>query len=147
MSFWSTLTTSFIITVCILFDEKLNKFGIGEDQLFFSILNQKGFKIYWSESIKVYEKVHAHRSTIKWLISRSYRLGVLGHHIDIQLYGTIFGYLINYLKSIFYLFNSISKIFYFFDKEFKIHFLNMIARFYGRLVGPFKINKIQFYKK
>jgi GT2 family glycosyltransferase len=131
----------------ISFDIKLNKFGIGEDQLFFSILNQKGFKIYWSKNIKVYEKIHNHRLNIKWLVSRSYRLGVLGHYIDVKLYGVIFGYLINYLKSLLYLFFSISNIFCFFDKEFKIHFLNMIARFYGRLVGPFKINKIQFYKK
>ena len=34
----------------LIFDKYLNKFGMGEDQLFFSILNQKGCKIYWSKN-------------------------------------------------------------------------------------------------
>jgi len=131
----------------ILFDRKLNKFGIGEDQLFFSILNKKGYDIYWSKNVKVYEKIHEHRSNIKWLIDRSYKLGVLGHYIDVKLYGNLFGYLINYFKSLLYLANSIFKLFFIFDSNKKINFINLISRFYGRLVGPFKIQKIEFYKK
>ena len=77
----------------LVFDKSLNKFGMGEDQLFFSILNQKHYKIYWSKNIKVYEKNHEHRSNIDWLIKRSFRLGVLGHYIDKKLYGNFFGYL------------------------------------------------------
>ena len=37
------------------FDIKLNKFCMGEDQLFFSILNKMGNKILWYEKIIVFE--------------------------------------------------------------------------------------------
>ena len=38
------------------FDINLNKFGMGEDQLFFLQLNKKGHQILWNNEIKVYEK-------------------------------------------------------------------------------------------
>jgi len=131
----------------VSFDKNLNKFGIGEDQLFFSLLNKKGFKIYWSKKVKVYEKTHKHRSNVEWLMERSYRLGILGHYIDIKLNGKFLGYLINYLKSLYYFINAIYKLLFIFDKNLKINFLNSFFRSYGRLIGPFRIKKIQFYKK
>ena len=69
----------------IFFDKNLNKFGIGEDQLFFSILNKLGYRIIWSNTLKVYEKTHLHRSSLNWVTNRSFRLGVLGLYIDIKV--------------------------------------------------------------
>ena len=83
------------------FDKNLNKFGIGEDQLFFSTLNNLGLKILWSKKVKVFEKIHSHRNTSDWVKDRSFRLGILGHYIDTKLHGKILGYLLNYLKCFF----------------------------------------------
>ena len=68
-----------------------------QDQLFFLKLNSYGHKIYWSKNIKVFETIHRHRQNLNWLINRSFRLGVLGHYIDMSIYGKPTGFLINYL--------------------------------------------------
>ena len=52
----------------IYFDKKLNKFGVGEDQLFFATLNKLGYKIIWSKKLKVFEKTHLHRNSLKWVL-------------------------------------------------------------------------------
>ena len=130
----------------LLFDFKLNKFGMGEDQLFFSTLNKMGNKIFWYEKIIVFETTHATRGNILWLKSRSFRLGVLGHYIDKKLYGNFLGYSINYLKSIFFLvLSAIYIILLFTNKEkMKIFSVGFFYRFYGKLIGPFFMNKINF---
>ena len=88
-----------------IFDKKiLNKFGMGEDQLFFTAISKLGYKIYWSKKIFVTEKVHKHRSNITWIKERSKRLGILGHYLDIKLHGKFIGYFLNYSKSIYFLF-------------------------------------------
>ena len=66
---------------------KLNKFLMGEDQLFFSQLNKMGHKIIWSNNIKVYEDYHEKRSDLKEIARRSFRLGVLSHYIDKKIHG------------------------------------------------------------
>ena len=53
--------------------------------------------------VKVYEKMHEHRTNLKWMINRSFRLGVLGHYIDKKEYGKLNGLFVNYFKSIYYL--------------------------------------------
>ena len=131
----------------LFFDKSLNKFGMGEDQLFFSILNQKGYKIYWSKNIKVYEKNHYHRLNIHWLIKRSFRLGVLGHYIDKKLHGNFIGYIKNYLKSALYFLYTTISIFLIFNKNSRINTVNYLFRFLGRLIGPFIFNKTGFLKK
>ena len=131
----------------LLFDKTLNKFGIGEDQLFFSKLNNYGYKIYWSKTIKVFETIHKHRQNLSWLISRSFRLGVLGHYIDMNIYGKSTGFMINYLKSIYYFIKASSCIFLFFNSKFQTQLINYFSRFYGRLVGPFFLKKIDFFRK
>ena len=128
----------------IIFDKLLNKFGMGEDQLFFSILGNKGHKIYWSQNIKVYEKDHKHRNNIYWLIKRSFRLGVLGHYIDKKLHGNFYGYLNNYLKSSFFLFCTIRYIPTLYDKNSRIFALNFLFRFLGKFFGPIIFKKIDF---
>jgi GT2 family glycosyltransferase len=131
----------------IYFDKNLNKFGIGEDQLFFLKFNKLGYNIIWSKDIKVYEKVHFHRTDGKWVIDRSYRLGVLGNYIDKKIYGTIIGFVINYLKFIYYLVYSLLSLLNFSQKNYLYKFLNFFFRSIGRFLGPFIFKKIQFYKK
>ena len=128
------------------FDKNLNKFGIGEDQLFFSTLSNLGLKILWSKKVKVFEKIHFHRNTSDWVKNRSFRLGILGHYIDIKLHGKILGYFLNYLKCFFYLFIFFLTIINPLAKVYKIKLLNSFFRFYGRLRGPFLFKKIGFYK-
>ena len=130
----------------LLFDKSLNKFGMGEDQLFFSTLNKKGYKIYWSKNVKVYEKNHEHRSDIYWLIKRSFRLGILGQYIDRKLHGNIYGYFINYFKSFFYFFYLFIFVFTILNKNSRINFVNFLFRSLGKLVGPLIFNKIDFLK-
>lgn len=130
----------------LLFDIKLNKFGMGEDQLFFSTLNKMGNKILWYDKIIVLETIHSSRGTFLWLKSRSFRLGVLGHYIDKKLYGNFFGYFINYLKSMFFLILSINYFFFLFinNKKISVFSVGFFYRFCGKLIGPFFINKINF---
>ena len=131
----------------LFFDKALNKFGIGEDQLFFLKLNNYGYKIYWSKTIKVFEDIHGHRLSLKWLIKRSFRLGVLGYYIDINIYGRLMGFIINYLKCVYYFTKASSYVFLFFYSKFRAQILNYFSRFYGRLIGPLVLEKIDFFRK
>lgn len=130
----------------LCFDKNLNKFGIGEDQLFFSLLHKKGFKIYWSKNIFVTEKIHPHRTNIKWVKERSKRLGVLGHYLDTKLYGKINGYFINYAKSFYFFFLAIITYLNIFKLNRKLNYINQYFRFYGKIIGPFVLKKIDFLK-
>ena len=131
----------------IYFDKKLNKFGVGEDQLFFSTLNKIGYKILWSNKLKVFEKNHIHRNNLNWVTNRSFRLGVLGMYIDTKLYGFINGYLINYMKFFYYLFYSILSLLTVNHKYYHYQFFNLLARSIGRLLAPLYLKKTNFYKK
>jgi glycosyltransferase involved in cell wall biosynthesis len=128
------------------FDKNLNKFGIGEDQLFFSIINKFGYKIYWSKNVYVTEKMHSHRININWVKERSKRLGILGHYLDMKLYGKFTGYLFNYLKSFYFLLLSILHFFNFLNLNRKLNSINFFFRFYGKIIGPFKFKKIKFLR-
>ena len=130
------------------FDSKLNKFGMGEDQLFFLQLNNLGAKIFWSKNVKVYEKLHKHRSSINWLKLRSYRLGILGHYIDQKMYGYVFGLIFNYIKCFYYLFKSIINILFLLrkKKETTIKILNYFYRAKGKFLGPILFKKVGFLK-
>ena len=128
------------------FDKNLNNFGMGEDQLFFSLISKIGYKIYWSRKVLVTEKIHPHRSNINWIKERSKRLGILGHYLDIKIYGRIIGYLINYVKSFCLFFLSIMIYVNIFNINKNLLFTNTIFRCYGKLIGPFKFKKIQFLK-
>ena len=130
----------------LFFDINLNKFGIGEDQLFFSLLKKRGNSIYWNKNLKVYEKSHFHRTNLFWLIKRSFRLGVLGHYLDKKIHGVIFGYNYNYVKSLYYLLKSFLYMLFFFDRYSRINAINFFARFIGRIIGPFIFKKIGFLK-
>ncbi len=130
----------------IKFDKNLNKFGMGEDQLFFSMLSKLGKKIYWSQKIQVTETIHYHRQNIKWLSNRSFRLGVLGNYIDRKIYGNTLGLLINYLKSIYFLIKFILYSLLPLKKNYFIHLNNFFFRALGKLLGPFIFDKVKFLK-
>ena len=130
----------------INFDKNLNKFGIGEDQLFFSIMNKIGYKIYWSKNVFVTEKIHPHRIKVIWVKERSKRLGILGHYLDIKIHGKIIGYFINYLKSFYLFFLSLFNYFNFFNPNRVLNFINNFYRSYGKIIGPYTIKKIKFLK-
>ena len=126
------------------FDIKLNNFGMGEDQLFFLQLSRLGKKIIWSKKINVTETIHAHRFNLNWLITRSYRLGVLGNYIDRKIYGNFVGFIINYIKSIYLLLKVILILFLPFKKNYLINLNNHFFRAIGKFVGPFLFKKTKF---
>ena len=128
------------------FDKNLNKFGMGEDQLFFLQLSKLGNKIYYSKDVKVTELIHKHRLDIQWLKNRSFRLGVLGNYIDKKIYGNFLGILINYFKFVYFLIISLTNILLPFQKNYKIIILNYSFRALGKLLGPFIFFKIDFLK-
>jgi len=128
----------------IKFDKNLNKFGMGEDQLFFSVISKIGYKIYWSQKVVVTEKMHPHRSNINWIKERSKRLGILGHYLDIKIHGKKIGYIINYIKFLYLFFFSILIYVNIFNINRNLDFTNNIFKCYGKLIGPFKFKKIQF---
>ena len=130
----------------IYFDINLNKFGMGEDQLFFSTLNKLGHKIFWSNSLKVFEKIHYNRDNLRWVIDRSFRLGVLGLYIDIKLHGLVNGFIINYIKFFYYLIFSFLSLLLINQKNYNYQFFNLLSRSIGRLLSPFIFKTIQFYK-
>ena len=141
------LSKKVILSSNLKFDINLNKFGMGEDQLFFLQLNKKGHQILWNKEFKVYEKRHSHRSTIKWVADRSFRLGILGNYIDKKIYGSMTGNILNFIKSIYYLFLSILTALHPFQKLYSYKLISFIYRSFGRLLSPFLFKKIEFYKK
>ncbi|MDA9702559.1 glycosyltransferase family 2 protein [Candidatus Pelagibacter sp.] len=141
------LSKKVLLSSNLKFDINLNKFGMGEDQLFFLQLNKKGHQILWNKEIKVYERRHSHRSTIKWVADRSFRLGILGNYIDKKIYGSITGNILNFIKCIYYLFLSILTALQPFQKLYSYKLISFIYRSFGRLLSPFLFKKIEFYKK
>ena len=141
------LSKEVLLSSNLKFDINLNKFGMGEDQLFFLQLNKKGHQILWNKEIKVYERRHSHRSTKKWVADRSFRLGILGNYIDKKIHGLIMGNIFNLIKSIYYLFLSILTALQPFQKLYSYKLISFIYRSFGRILGPFLFKKIEFYKK
>jgi len=141
------LNKKILLTSNLKFDINLNKFGMGEDQLFFLQLYKKGHKILWNKEIKVYEKKHSHRSTMKWVVDRSFRLGILGNYIDKKIYGSIIGNMLNYSKSIYYLTLSILIALLPFQKLYSYKLISFLYRSLGRILGPYLFKKTEFYKK
>lgn len=136
-----------LLSLNLKFDINLNKFGMGEDQLFFLQINKKGHQILWNKEIKVYEKEHTHRTTMKWVADRSFRLGILGNYIDKKIYGLIIGNIINLVKSIYYLLLIIFTALNPLQKLYLYKLVSFIYRSLGRLLSPFIFKKIGFYKK
>lgn len=71
------------------FDERMRMTG-GSDYLFFKQANQKGMRIFWSDSAPVYEEVPLSRLSFRWITQRQYRLGNT-FSVSERLAGTKFG--------------------------------------------------------
>ena len=85
----------------IFFSNKVTKYGFGEDQLFFSKLNKLGKKIIWINN-PVYELRQKERENLNWFVNRSYKFGLTGLLIDVELHGYLNGTLLNFSKIFLY---------------------------------------------
>ncbi|WP_400162843.1 glycosyltransferase family 2 protein [Brevibacillus sp. TJ4] len=68
------LTTALFASPANRFDERYGLSG-GEDTHFFLRIRQQGHRIVWADEAIVHEWVPASRTTMSWLLQRSYRYG------------------------------------------------------------------------
>lgn len=66
------------------FDERLALSG-GSDWHFFKRVYCAGYKIVWADNALVYEWIPVSRANLKWLLQRSYRLGITESFCEIDL--------------------------------------------------------------
>ncbi len=72
----------------ITFDNNLKNYG-GSDQLFFSQLSKKNFKIRWNILSFITEKYQIERENKLWFFKRNLRFGYSGNLIDKKNYGNL----------------------------------------------------------
>jgi succinoglycan biosynthesis protein ExoM len=65
------------------FDESI-ELGGGEDEEFFARVFAAGFQIVWADNAIVRESVPASRSTVRWLIRRSFRVGTSSSWVQLK---------------------------------------------------------------
>ena len=114
--------------------EKLTNLG-GSDQLFFMILNERGYKIRWCKDAKVYENIILKKKKISWFIKRNFRYGISSKIIYLNTYGYLKGFRKLFLKFFYEFFLSII---YFLSIPFglKINFLKFLM-YISRSIGTF----------
>ncbi|MUG96109.1 glycosyltransferase [Scytonema sp. UIC 10036] len=67
-----------------LLDERLALSG-GSDWHFFMRLQRVGYKIVWADNALVHEWIPQSRTNLKWLLQRSYRIGITESFCEIDL--------------------------------------------------------------
>ena len=67
------------------FDDEIQKIG-GEDQLFFWLLRNKGYKIGWNSKSKVFDKSEKNRINFMWFLKRSFGYGCSADHINKKIF-------------------------------------------------------------
>ena len=122
----------------IKFYEKLANLG-GSDQLFFMMLNERGYKIKWCKDAKVYENIILKKKKLVWFIKRNFRYGISSKIIYLYTYGYLKGFRKLFLKFFYELFLSAI---YFLSMPFKLklYFLKFsmyISRSIGTFLGIF----------
>jgi glycosyltransferase involved in cell wall biosynthesis len=65
------------------FDESMALNG-GDDEEFFTCVFAAGFKIIWADNAIVHESVPASRSTVRWLLQRSFRVGTSSAWVQLK---------------------------------------------------------------
>ena len=120
----------------IKFSEKLNLIG-GEDQLFFLLKKNKGFKISWNKNAKVFEEKNIYRETLSWFIRRNFRYGASSSIIYKNAYGYTIGMYFLIMKIIL---DLIRLLFYFvisigLSKKNFYKFIMYLSRFFGSICG------------
>lgn len=139
----------------ILFKEKI-KFPItlnlsgGEDQAFFAKLNFIGYKIFWNNKSKVYERINRQRLNLIWFLKRNFRYGVTKRKINEYIYGKIYGLLINIIYLLYHFLNSAFLLLLLIvkinnKKKILYKFYMHLFRFVGSIFGLFNF-KITEYK-
>lgn len=66
------------------FDERLALSG-GSDWHFFRRVHCAGYKIVWADDALVYEWIPTSRANVRWLLQRSYRLGITESFCEIDI--------------------------------------------------------------
>lgn len=69
------------------FDESMALTG-GEDEEFFTRVFAAGFQIVWADNAIVHESVPASRSTVRWLLQRSFRVGTSSAWVQLKHHST-----------------------------------------------------------
>lgn len=118
----------------ITFDNNLTNYG-GSDQLFFSQLSKKNFKIRWNISSFITEKYQIERENKLWFFKRNLRFGYSGNLIDKKNYGNLSKILVPI--KIFYLITSTFALIIIPTRKNLIKSSFLFFRAIGRLIGLF----------
>ena len=118
----------------IIFDLRLARYG-GSDQLFFSELSKKKFKIKWNKSSFITENYNPERESKVWFLKRNLRYGYSGNLIDKKIYGKK-GLIIICMKILYLIFCALLFLVFPNRKNF-IKSSFFLSRASGRLIGIF----------
>ena len=111
------------------FLEKFKNTG-GSDSHLFSLLNDKGYKIVWTNDAVVKENIEENRLTLKWFLSRSFRVGnskVFSYKSDEKYNKFLTGFIESFYKLILSIFIVIPFVLLYF-LGFKKQYLKIIKR-------------------
>ena len=118
----------------ITFDLDLANYG-GSDQLFFSELSKRQFKIKWNKNSIITENPNPGREKKIWFLRRNLRYGYSGNLIDKRIYGKI-SFIIILLK-IFYLIFCALFFLILPSRKNIIKSLFLLSKALGRFIGIF----------
>ena len=118
----------------ITFDLDLANYG-GSDQLFFTELSKRQFKIKWNKNSIITENPNPERERKIWFLRRNLRYGYSGNLIDKKIYGEI-SFIIIFLK-IFYLIFCALFFLILPSRKNIIRSLFLLSKASGRFIGIF----------
>ncbi len=118
----------------VFFDHEFSGVG-GSDQLFFSELNKKKFKIKWNIKSFITENFSKERENKKWFFYRNLRYGYSGNMIDKKIYGKIS--IIIILFKIIYLVSIAFLLLLTLSRKNYIKAFFLLFRSLGRFIGLF----------
>jgi hypothetical protein len=73
------------------FDESMALNG-GDDEEFFTRVFTAGFQIVWADNAIVRESIPASRSTVRWLVRRSFRVGTSSSWVQLKHHPSTAGF-------------------------------------------------------
>lgn len=86
LSLWTTgnlmLRTTSLVNYNVRFDERFNQTG-SEDYYFGLQMAKKGASLYWAAEAIAYEDIPEKRSTLKWVIKRTFRGAVMYAYVQV----------------------------------------------------------------
>ena len=123
-----------LINSNIKFDLRFANYG-GSDQLFFSELSKRKFKIKWNKNSFITENYNPERERKIWFLKRNLRYGYSGNLIDKKIYGKM-SFIIIFIKIFYLVFCALFFLFLPTRKNI-IRFLFFLSKASGRLIGVF----------